>query len=124
MVGRKRTLRRNLLQNRKVGSGPEDAQNAVADPVRSKRPRKKSALGKDDRGSGEEFALNRNVKRPYVTAMKQRCDKLGMRFYVSNAFQRTLPKRLLLRSAGRLELFARPMVRGVDDREKERKGLF
>ena len=29
--------------------------------------------------------LNRNVKRPYVKAMKELCDELGMRFYVSDA---------------------------------------
>lgn len=29
--------------------------------------------------------LNRNVKRPYVTAMKEICDEVGMRFYVSDA---------------------------------------
>jgi len=34
-------------------------------------------------GSGY-LRLNRNVKRPYITAMKQICDELGMRFYVSD----------------------------------------
>lgn len=29
--------------------------------------------------------LNRNIKRPYVQKMKQLCDELGMRFYVSDA---------------------------------------
>ena len=29
--------------------------------------------------------LNRNVKRPFMQNMKQLCDELGMRFYVSDA---------------------------------------
>ena len=29
--------------------------------------------------------LNRNLKRPYIKAMKEECDRLGLRFYVSDA---------------------------------------
>ena len=39
---------------------------------------------KYSRGAGY-LRLNRNVKRPFVENMKNLCDKIGMRFYVSDA---------------------------------------
>jgi DNA repair photolyase len=39
---------------------------------------------KYSKGSGY-LRLNRNVKRPFVEKMKQLCDQLGIRFYVSDA---------------------------------------
>ena len=39
---------------------------------------------KYSRGAGY-LRLNRNVKRPFINAMKQLCDEIGMRFYVSDA---------------------------------------
>lgn len=39
---------------------------------------------KNSEGSGY-LRLNRTIKRPYIEKMKELCDKLGMRFYVSDA---------------------------------------
>ena len=46
--------------------------------------------------------LNRNVKRPYVKAMKELCDELGMRFYVSERISRSCALTVLVADCLRL----------------------
>ena len=69
--------------------------------------------------------LNRNVKRPFVEAMKKLCDQLGMRFYVSDAhFKENVSQWLLLRTSGGLELQSWTILPSSSDRKALRKSAL